>query len=138
MAKPSKIGKALGFSMDFGEGTNPGKEDDRRQKDGYSESEMAGVSGASLGKRSYGAKLPKIDDSPAMMDSDDDAGEDPHDGPSSEEGSPDSESAMETKGPRGPEEIAMKMFSRAKSPSEQAAALKAFGEACGWGGSESY
>ena len=138
MAKQSKIGKALGFSMDFGEGTNPGPEDDKRQKDGYSEGEMAHGAGASLGKQSYGSKLPKIDDSPAMMDSDDDAGEDPHDGPSSDP-SPDSGSmGSEDKGPVAPEHIAMKMFSRAKSPHEQASALKAFGEAMGWGGQSDY
>lgn len=73
--------------------------------------------------------IPSVDAYPAEGDSDSEMGED---------SAPDSGSmkADEPKGPQGPEEIAMKMFSRAKSPSEQAAALKAFGEACGWGGGQ--
>lgn len=134
MAKQSKIGKALGFSMDFGEGTNPGTEEGKRQLEGFSEGEMARTAGSALGKESSGRKLPKIDDSPDEMDSDNDNGEDPHDGPSSDS-SPDSGS---TKGDGSPEHIAMKMFSRAKSPHEQASALKAFGEAMGWGGQSDY
>lgn len=134
MAKQSKIGKALGFSMDFGDGTNPGQEDNKRQLEGFSEGEMARTAGSALGKESSGRKLPKVDDSPAEMDSDNDNGEDPHDGPSSDS-SPDSGS---TKGDGSPEHIAMKMFSRAKSPHEQASALKAFGEAMGWGGQSDY
>jgi len=101
----SKIGKALGFSMDSGDETP------REKKLGMSEGD-----------------IPFGDTSPDEMDSDSDKGED---------ASPDSGSMTleKDKGPMGPEEIAMKMFSRAKSPSEQVAALKAFGEACGWGGS---
>lgn len=100
----SKIGKALGFSMDSGESP-------REKKMGMNEGD-----------------LPSVDTHPGDMDSDSEMGDD---------SAPDSGSMTdEPKGPQGPEEIAMKMFSRAKSPSEQAAALKAFGEACGWGGGQ--
>ncbi len=34
------------------------------------------------------------------------------------------------------EEMAMKMFDRAATPAAKVEALKAFGEACGWGGGD--
>lgn len=111
-----KVGRALGFTSDFAEGSNPGRADDKRAKQGLNESDVSRIV---EGK------------GPDPVGGDDDSM-----GP--ESGSPDSGSmtADEPKGPMGPEEIAMKMFSRAKSPAEQAAALRAFGEACGWGGGQ--
>ena len=96
----SKIGKALGFSMDSGESP-------MEKKKGMSEGD-----------------IPSIDAVPEEMDSDDAA--------------PDSGSmtVKEPSAESSPEVMAMRLFDRATSPQAKVDALKAFGEACGWGGGD--
>ena len=101
----SKVGKALGFSMD--------KEDNAQMSTkGYNDSDIDKTAGLSLGDEGGG------DESPASSMGDPSDGMKPKD---------DMMSA-------GPEVLAMKMFEKASTPEAKVEALKAFGEACGWTG----
>jgi hypothetical protein len=100
----SKIGKALGYSMDLGE--TP-----REKKLGIND-----------------GNLPKVDAYPAEMDSDSDAGEDANGPDSSMEDGPES---MKDEPKADAEVMAMRLFEKAKSPEAKVDALKAFLEACG-------
>ena len=103
-----KIGKALGFSMDLGE-TPREKKHSKNESDAdiSDEFDLSGPEDELDAPESMG-------DNVALGDEDE---------PKT------SDSTAET--------LAMRMFSKATTDAGKVAALKAFGEACGWGG-ESY